>query len=190
LKKRSKKLLIFNLDAGRLPSSVAGEIEQFRHRMRCLGQRGACYEVSQFIQWRFGLPAQEGVYQTAAGEPVCLHRWNLLANGDILDGTADQFCEGEDISLLSYASPRAKRYRPIWTHAFNPDTIAWHQGTVWTGLPDQEWWEQNGEFETATGWWLQDVGPFVEWRLRMDARYESFRAKPVLLRTGATKPGA
>ena len=163
-----------------IEGDVIGAIEAFRHQMRGFGQRGACYEVSQFIQWRFGFPTQEGVYQTVAGEPICVHRWNLLPDRDILDGTADQFCEGDDISIIHVGSPRAKRYRPIWTCSFNPETIAWHHDIPWTGVPDQEWWQQNGQLEARNGWWLQDKGKFVDWRRQMEARYESFRDKPML----------
>ena len=163
-----------------IEGDVIGAIEAFRHQMRGFGPRGACYEVSQFIQWRFGFPTQEGVYQTVAGEPICVHRWNLLPDRDILDGTADQFCEGDDISIIHVGSPRAKRYRPIWTCSFNPETIAWHHDIPWTGVPDQEWWQQNGQLEARNGWWLQDKGKFVDWRRQMEARYESFRDKPML----------
>jgi hypothetical protein len=160
---------------------VIAEIQDFRHRMRENGQRGACYEVSQFIQWRFGLPAQEGVYQLPTGEPICLHRWNLTPNGDILDGTADQFCEGRDVDLIPSGNPRTARYRPIWTIAFNPNTVAWHQAAPWTGLADEEWWAKNSHLDNCNGWWLKETGPFIAWRTQMEERYASFRANPMRL---------
>jgi hypothetical protein len=161
-----------------LSKDDAKEIAGFRHEMRALGQRGACYEVSQFIQWRWGFPSQDGIYQMVSGEPICQHRWNLLPDGNILDGTADQFCEGGDITIVAMSDPRAKRYRPIWTCSFNPDTITWHHGTPWMGIPDREWWRQNCELETHQGWWLEDRRQFYEWRYRMEALYESFKATP------------
>jgi hypothetical protein len=155
-----------------LSDDVIQDIAAFRHNMRNLGQRGACYEVAQYIQWRFGVPAQEGVYQAAGGAPIVLHRWNLLPNGDILDGAADQFCEGADISIIPAGTTLATRYRPIWTCAFNPGTIQWLRDRAWTGLPDKEWWDRNTAL--PLGWWLADPGPYHAWREVMAARYKSF----------------
>ncbi len=158
---------------------VIQEVRTFRDSVRQNGQRGACYEVAHFVWAKFHLPMFEGVYQARNGNPINIHRWNLLPGGEIFDGTADQFGEGLDISVLKADHPSHCRYRPIWTRAFNPRTIDWLSHIAWTGQTDEEFWASNPDLEPRAGWWLEDVTLYVKWRSEMEARFASFREKPV-----------
>jgi hypothetical protein len=51
-----------------------------------------------------------GCYVTDDDRLVWDHCWVDLADGSILDPTADQFCEGDDVRLVTSADPRFGRY--------------------------------------------------------------------------------
>lgn len=142
--------------------------------MRQNGARGACYEVSQLIFKQFGFHTAEGVYQHSDGRPIYLHRWNIMPDGSILDGTADQFGEGHDVFTIDPSNAFFQRYRPIWTNAFNPSTIDTYKNMPWTNFSDQDYWNKN---QDPQGWWLEDLSIYIEWKRQMVEQYPSFRRK-------------
>ena len=144
--------------------------------MRLSGARGACHEVSQFIEHEFGFIAKSGVYECADGRPIFEHRWNIMNDGSILDGTADQFAEGFDVLILKTNHQNLARYRPIYTDSFNPKSIEWLKHKPYAGASDAKWWSGNKNlYADQPGWWLEDMQPYLLWKKSMNEAYESFR---------------
>lgn len=151
----------------------AAEMEAMR-RERTLqrvafGGGGMCHEVAPRIEREFGWPAVVGSYLTEAGEVICGggHVWNVLADGSILDATADQWCEGDDIRIIHPDDDAYLRYRV----GFSPDGI--HPGdgvTPWPELAGQSWDGRadvevaDGNFEArGDGWWTEDGAARTHW---------------------------
>ncbi len=154
------------------------KIKIFRHKMRLNGARGACHEVSQFIEHEFGFMAKSGVYECADGRPIFEHRWNIMDDGSILDGTADQFAEGFDVIILKANHQNISHYRPIYTDSFGPKSIDWLKSRSYIGVSDAQWWSENKKIYTdQPGWWLDDIQHYLIWKKFMSETYESFTRK-------------
>lgn len=87
------------------------------------GQLGVCGRATAEIARELGLGREEGFYTgpTATREStLVLHAWNVLADGSVLDPTADQF--GFDtVRLLSEADAAE------WYHPMTPEQTRWRE---------------------------------------------------------------
>ncbi|MCF3643091.1 hypothetical protein LXM94_24325 [Rhizobium sp. TRM95111] len=161
-----------------LSDEQGAEIRAYRHRVRRDGCWGGCFEVSCFIERHFGWRRRDGVYQLADGTPVFKHAWNETVDGGILDGTADQFAQGEDIACHAAGSAALRRYRDRYSQAHNPQRTAWLSGQPYLGLPDRAFWQQRYEARRlGPGWWLDDNADYLRWLLNGARLYPTFAAK-------------
>ncbi|WP_143530598.1 hypothetical protein [Rhizobium sp. RU36D] len=153
-------------------------IKDYRHEMRLAGCWGACYEVSCFIEHRYGFRRFDGVYQLSDGTPVFKHSWNVTPDGGIIDGTADQFFHGEDVATHGAGDPRAVRYREKFTRAHNPARVDWLAAHTYIGMPDEEFWSTRySERRLGPGWWLLDNSDYLAWLNDNADRYWLFARK-------------
>lgn len=161
-----------------LSDAEFGAIRDYRHRMRRTGCWGACYEVSCFIEHRYGHRRFDGVYQLADGTPVFKHSWNVTDGGVIVDGTADQFFHGEDIAVHGPGSPAAAHYREKYTRAHNPDKTPWLASRPYADVPDEEFWaERYRSRRLGPGWWLEDNRAYLAWMMANAEVYPLVAAK-------------
>lgn len=152
-----------------------GAIRSYRHEMRLAGCWGACYEVACFIEQAFGWRRMDGVYALADGRPVFYHSWNILADGAICDGTADQFGEGEDVAILAGDALLKARYREKYTAAHNPLSTSWLVGRPYAGVPDQVFWDAaEAAGKLRPGWWLSDRAGYLAWFKDGASQYPMF----------------
>lgn len=150
------------------------EIRAQRHSMRLVGCWGACFEVACFVEHKYGWRRVDGVYALPDGRPIFLHSWNVMPDGWIVDGTADQFGEGLNVAVLS-PEVAVPRYREKFTAAHNPQTTPWLAKMPYAGLPDQMFWdEQEGSKSLVPGWWLSDRETYLSWFKRGAAVYPKF----------------
>src|SRR6266852_609865 len=79
-----------------------------------------CSKVAAALEAQFGWPRRWGRLRLLDARVCWQHCWNRLADGRILDATADQF-ESRwlgDIVILETSDPHAKAYKPAplgWT---------------------------------------------------------------------------
>jgi hypothetical protein len=153
-------------------------IRKKRHDLRLNGCWGACYETSCFIEHTFGWRRFDGVYQLQDGTPVFRHAWNVADDGTIVDGTADQFFEGQDIAVLEKGDSGQERYRERYTTAHNPAVSPWLATRPYAGIPDDEFWHNRHEARMlGPGWWLAENHDYLRWLLDGASRYWQFDAK-------------
>lgn len=147
-----------------ISAAQTNSIQSFRHEMRGAGCWGACYEAACFIEHQFGWRRVDGVYALPDGRPIFYHSWNMLDDGVILDGTADQFGEGRDVAVCSTGDDVSLRYRQKFTAAHNPLITPWLAGVSYTGVPDQVFWHRaEASRQLKPGWWLADPEPYLSW---------------------------
>lgn len=72
---------------------------------------GGCSIVAECIAKEYGHHEDGGCYVTVDGRHIA-HLWNVLPGGLILDATADQFQEGDNVRVTSGNDPRYMRYCP------------------------------------------------------------------------------
>ncbi|MDI6026337.1 hypothetical protein QBK99_09065 [Corticibacterium sp. UT-5YL-CI-8] len=153
-------------------------IVSYRHHVRSNGCWGGCFEVSCFIEHKFGWRRRDGVFQLENGTPVFLHSWNHDADGAIVDGTADQFLLGEDVAFTPYGERGQNSYREKYTRAHNPSQTPWLCSNPYVGVPDQEFWNARYEArELGPGWWLADNGAYLDWMRTGAKHYWLFATK-------------
>ncbi|WP_377275398.1 hypothetical protein [Rhizobium sp. R86522] len=151
-------------------------IRSFRHEMRLAGCWGACFEVACFIEHQFDWRRIDGVYELPDGRPIFLHSWNMMSDGTLVDGTADQFGEGRDIAIHPCGSPDHLRYRDRYTAAHNPLKTSWLATRPYSGVPDQTFWDDEEARRTlAPGWWISEPQPYVAWFKSGATMYPMFR---------------
>lgn len=149
----------------RPPRSTGADIEDmprilaFRAETRLEnGGGGMCHLVTEALAHERGWGRLAVTYLSADGEIVTDgHYVNLLADGTIVDPTADQFGEGHDVRILRPDDPGYGRYRPEFDIDYNPGTApelaAWEP--AWAGETD---WDAHVRLsqERGHGWWVQD----------------------------------
>ena len=96
---------------------MIGYLRTLRQHVR----RDACYDPgtagcsqsTEFLEARFGWPRMCGTYLSKTLEPLGDHCWNFLADGSIIDITADQFKEPGygGIKIVRPNNPEYYRYR-------------------------------------------------------------------------------
>jgi hypothetical protein len=151
------------------------EIRAYRHQKRLAGCWGACFEVACFIEHHYGWRRVDGVYALPDGRPVFLHSWNVMPDGCLLDGTADQFGEGLDIALHSPGTPAFSRYREKYSAAHNPHQTSWLGTRAYIGMSDQTFWDrQEAGKALFPGWWLTDRSDYLVWFRNGAAIYPMF----------------
>jgi hypothetical protein len=161
-------------------------IRAVRHDIRVSeGGGGMCHEVTAWLSEAMPTVRLAVSYLAPSGEVACSgHYVSLLADGSILDPTADQFGEGHDVRLLGPRDPEYGRYRPEFDNDFNPALGDEEFGPVlaawspsWHGEGDYEQ-EKRLEEERGAGWWLDDPSSYVAyWEEQLeiaDARYRPF----------------
>ncbi|KQW30122.1 hypothetical protein ASE36_21965 [Rhizobium sp. Root274] len=150
-------------------------VRSYRHTVRLAGCWGGCYEAACFIQHRFGWQRVDGVYALPDGRPIFLHSWNLMPDGSICDGTADQLGEGEDVACLPVDCGQSKRYREKFTLAHNPSVTPWLHGLPYVGISDRQFWDDAEEAKALEpGWWLADKHDYLSWFTKGIRQYPMF----------------
>lgn len=78
------------------------------HNVDHLWNTGQCVWVAECIEHEFGWSVQWGHYSSPEyGNGVHVdHLWNVLPDGRILDATADQFGDGDNIRITDGDDPR------------------------------------------------------------------------------------
>jgi hypothetical protein len=149
-----------------LPPSLESSIREMREQIRrSEGRGGQCGFVAEWIATTYLWAAHSGVYLSPSGEPIGDHVWNVLPDGAILDATADQFCEGYDVRIISPADPEHSRFRPEWTADYNPGLANRYPelaGVSWSGEFDFDVARRLREMR-GDGWWLPDPSQLREW---------------------------
>lgn len=146
--------------APRLTHKMIKDISEFREEVRRInGGDGMCHEVSEWIEGEYGWERVDGTYCARNGDVICSpHYWNRMPDGSILDATADQFGEGNDIRIIRPNDPEQKRYRPEWYSEYHPDDPHYdpnHPRDGWTGELDYDASERLQK-ERGDGWWVTD----------------------------------
>jgi hypothetical protein len=140
-----------------LTPKIISQIEEWRHLCRVDNEGGgACHLVSEIIEGEWGFERQDGTYCTPDQRDICVgHYWNLLPDGSILDSTADQFGEGNNIRIVSPKDPEFKRYHPRFPRDFDYNDD--EEYTRITDLDNQRY-DKSQEYEKkhGEGWWLKD----------------------------------
>lgn len=149
------------------PGLTPGFIDYLRNlRHLCRidnGGGGACHVISEFLENKYGWMRFSGAYLSRDGEVIDSgHLWNYLPDGSILDATADQHGEGNDIRVITPNDPDYGRYRPEWSEFYHPGmaeyNASWphpHSTEGWTGETD---WDRSIRLDRERGpnWHVTD----------------------------------
>jgi hypothetical protein len=136
------------------------------------GGGGQCWPVAMAVEQRFGWPMRSGAYTTLAGEVICeAHYWNEIPGVGLFDATADQFCEGHDVRVITSTCAESRRCRPEWYQDWNPAS----DPSCPTVLGCSRWGgELDGDQanrlrrERGDGWWVTDPVAFGRFRAAND----------------------
>ena len=149
------------------------------------GGGGMCHLVTEALAHERGWGRLPVSYLDADGEIVSDgHYVNLLADGTIVDPTADQFGEGHDVRVLPPDDPEYGRYRPEFDSDYNPGDVAelsaWKP--AWTGETD---WDAHIRIsgERGFGWWVEDPTELLAYlgQRRAYAQADDFSGQDVAL---------
>lgn len=101
------------------------------------GPRGRAIQIAYLVECYTGWPMFEGVALDRNGNPLCLHAWNILPNGSVLDTSVDLHSP-ELPCLAELNSERMRCYRREWTQDYNPDLDKFTElaGATWSGIDD------------------------------------------------------
>ena len=66
---------------------------------------GSCELVSEALMVEFGWPVADGCYVTSKGKHLA-HWWNVIDGRLLLDATADQFEDGDNVRLTTVNDAR------------------------------------------------------------------------------------
>lgn len=147
-------------------AAVVAEIAAIREEVRrAEGAGGQCGFVAEILADRYGWTAVAGMYLAPSLEPIGDHVWNVMADGTIVDATADQFCEGHDVRIVPPDDPAQSRYRSEWTADYNPgraDRYPELAGVAWSGEYDFDV-SRRLRAVRGPGWWLGDASDLKEW---------------------------
>jgi hypothetical protein len=129
------------------------------------GGGGMCHLVTEWLNGDHGLGRLGVTYLDRTGEVVISgHYVNLLADGSILDPTADQTGEGHDVRLLRPGDPEYGRYRPEFDEEYHPGACpeldAWLP--FWSGESDYLRQDKVTR-ERGKGWWVEDPGALLDY---------------------------
>lgn len=153
--------------ASGLTPEITERIRAMREKIRAdEGGGGYCHWVSEWIENTFGWQRASGTYCAPNGDVICsAHLWNILPDGSILDATADQFGEGDDIRVIRRDDPAFARYRLEWFDDYHPDHPDYHPDHPrdgWTGEFDAD--AQNRlAAERGHDWWVTDKDGYARY---------------------------
>jgi len=142
------------------PDMIAA-IKSLRETIRrAEGGGGMGALVTEDLCAELGWVRMQVAYLSEKNEVIgCPYFVCLLSDATIVDPTADQFGEGNSVTVLSPGDVGYGRYRPDFTAEFNPDTHSDVLGgwkDTWNGEADSEGYLENiGEW--GHGWWLEDT---------------------------------
>ena len=160
------------MDAGRI-----ARLEAFRAAVRVEdGGGGHCHTVTEYMSYKapktFG---RLGVsYLSEDGGVICSgHYVSFLADGTLIDPTADQMGEGQSVAVLNPSNRCYGRYRPEFDGDYNPDVAADLAAFSADWISKDDFVMQDVlRAERGEGWWLDDKSQYeVYWR--MQARISS-----------------
>ena len=124
---------------------------------------GMCSIVGEALEAEHGWRRCGVAYVSADGEVICeAHVVNVLADGTIVDATADQFGEGDEVRVVRPGDPAYGRYRPEFYDDYHPgisaSAAAW--AGDWAGEMDAE---AAGRLQRERGaaWWVDDPTPML-----------------------------
>ncbi len=120
-------------------------------------QVGFCSMVSEILSNNFGWEIMGGFYLSKTLEPIGDHVWNMLSDGTIVDATALQFHEDNDLRIIPPGDPEQKRYRMEWSQDYNPgmsDQYPELKDIEWSGEYDVDKSEKLRK-EHGKKWWLK-----------------------------------
>lgn len=135
-------------------------IRQIREEVRAAeGGGGMCHFVSEIIYTEFGWSQAGGTVTAPNGDVmIAAHRWNELPDGAILDATADQLGQGQDIRIIEPNDPLHKCYRLEWDVDYNPgmaDQYPELKGVEWNGEEDFDHQDRLAQ-ERGRYWYVTD----------------------------------
>lgn len=126
---------------------------------------GMCSMVGEALEAEHGWRRCGVAYVSPEGEVICeAHVVNVLSDGTIVDATADQFGEGDEVRVVRPGDLAYGRYRPEFYDDFHPgispSAAAW--AGDWTGEMDAE---AAGRLQRERGpaWWLDDPAPMLDY---------------------------
>ena len=135
---------------------------------------GCCSVVCEELETGRGWRRCGVAYLSEGGEVVCeAHFVSVLADGTIVDATADQFGEGDEIRVVRPGDALYGRYRPEFYQDFHPGispgAAAW--AGDWTGELDMDA-AIRLEAERGPAWWVGEPDAILAYMER-NARYEA-----------------
>lgn len=152
------------------------------------GGAGKCHAMNEWLTEALGWRPVAVSYLSREGEVICCgHVVSLLADGTIVDATADQFGEGHDVRVVPRDHPDQGRYRLEFRWGFNPvtwptldpeenpltvpDFAVWAE--LWRGEEDPPAVERLLAAR-GDGWWLEDKAELLAYlRKTMGCAVES-----------------
>ena len=158
-----------------LDEKILASIREMRQSIRVAeGGGGMCHLVSEWLQAEYGFERLNVTYLDREGEVIFTgHVVNILPDGSLLDCTADQIGEGDDIRLLSLDHPELGRYRPEFYEDYYPGhedvgsgLEAWQD--LYCGTIDYQRQDENRQ-RLGDGWWLADKRPLLDYLLEQKA---------------------
>lgn len=157
---RAPKQALAEGKATRLTPEIVERIRAMREQIRQEeGGGGYCHMVSEWIARVYGWERASGTYCARNRDVICsAHYWNVLPDGSILDATADQFGEGNDIRVVRPDDPEFARYRLEWSQDYHPDHPDYHPDHPrdgWTGEFDDDAYDRLRR-ERGSNWWVTD----------------------------------
>lgn len=120
-----------------------------------------CSIAADILNYTYGWEAYSGIYLSKSGEPIGDHVWNVLNDGTIIDSTALQFHEGNNIRIIPPNDPEHKRYRFEWNQDYNPDLADQYpelKGVKWSGEYDLDARDRLRK-ERGPKWWVSSESP-------------------------------
>ena len=147
------------------PTSIdIARIRAVREEVREDGGGGQCHEVAGWIEFEYGWPAKSGAYTDLADDTICeFHFWNILPDGAILDSTADQFGEGNDIRIVAPSDADYCRYRDEWYDDYYPGHADHPEigNREWSGELDMDKVKRLRR-ERGNRWWIKENANHTE----------------------------
>lgn len=152
-----------------LTETLLEEIRKIREQIRAdEGGGGMCHLVTEFLEAERGWKRLTVSRISPSGDVICAaHYVSVLADGTIVDPTADQFGDGHDIRILKPGDAGYGEYRPEFNCDYNPEIYpeelsGWAE--YWAGEEDYDAQDRLAE-ERGVAWWLEDTQAFVAYNL-------------------------
>jgi hypothetical protein len=136
---------------------LIASIQSQREEIRVFEKGGGmCHEVAYWLQALHGWEPLSVAYLDEQGRVICAgHYLSALPDGSLLDATADQFGEGNDVRLLLPTDSDYGRYRPDFDEDINPlnPDCPGFAPFYWDGTSDCMA-QDAMEAQLGVAWWL------------------------------------